>query len=110
MQYLINNGGFLMSLKRVHPKYERITSNWGNMSLRIEMGKRIDDWLSVFENDNKGILLKLLSSFFYYDEEHVKKKAKSLYEAFIDQFEGNPSDIIYTKIVEHSKILPLMQQ
>lgn len=87
-----------MSLKRLHPKYENITSKWGNMSLRIEMGKRIDNWLSVFPNDNKGILLKLLSSFYYYDEAHVKGKAKSLYEAFINRFEGDPSEIIYTKI------------
>ena len=67
-----------MAGTRKHPKYEEITSRWGGMDVRHEFSKRIDTWLSAFDESEHPLLLTLLSHFYYYSEKCLRKKAKEL--------------------------------
>ena len=93
-----------MSLHRLHPKYERITEKWGNMKTRRDLGVRIDNWLSLFPDDRKELLLQLLSSFYYYSEELVRNRVKTLYELFVSQYEGDQSKTVYSKILNKHRV------
>ncbi|MBR6574223.1 MAG: hypothetical protein IKK61_04455 [Clostridia bacterium] len=48
------------------------------MDVRHEFSKRIDTWLSVFDESEHPLLLALLSHFYYYSEKGLRKKAKEL--------------------------------
>lgn len=87
-----------MSTKRKHPKYEDITSRWGGMKIRVEFEKCIDDWLKEFPVKNHPFLLELLSNFYYYCEEEIKKKVQELYKAFVDDYYGDLEEVVFTKV------------
>ena len=89
-----------MSTIRRHYKYEDISSRWGGMQLREEMDLRLDKWLSGFSDEEKKLMLELLSFFYYYSEERVKERVVELYQKFLESFDGKLSDIIFTKILK----------
>lgn len=90
-----------MSTKRKHPKYEEITSRWGGMDVRHEFSKRIDIWLSAFDEAQRPLLLTLLGEFYYYSEKQLTKKAKELKAAFDKEYVGDDSLIFTTVIKEY---------
>lgn len=87
-----------MASQRSHPKYEYLTSRWGGMKLRIELGERIDKWLENFSQEEQELLLDLLSRFYYYSEEKIKEKTKELYQKFVSKYKEDSSQAVYSKI------------
>lgn len=89
-----------MSSTRKHYKYEYLTSRWGDMKLRKEMGPRIEAWLSGFPKEEQKLILDLLSNFYYYSEKRINEKVEELYKEFIESYTGSPADVIFTKIIK----------
>ena len=89
-----------MSSGRKHPKYENITESWGGMRVREDFAERIDKWLQAFPQEEHAFLLELLMHFYYYSEERVKEKVVELHDAFLETFQGNLREVVYTKIIK----------
>ncbi len=93
-----------MSSGRKHPKYENITSRWGGMKIREDFAGRIDKWLQAFPEEEHPFLLELLMQFYYYSEERIKEKVVELYDAFIKEYQGDASAVVYTKIIKEQGV------
>lgn len=89
-----------MSVGRKHPKYEEITSKWGGMKVREEFEGRITNWLKVFPQEEHPFLLELLSHFSYYCEEKIPPKVIDLHNFFLNKYQLNKNDLVYTKIIK----------
>lgn len=87
-----------MASQRSHPKFEYLTSRWGGMQLRIELGERIEKWLSHFSKEEQELLLDLLSKFYYYSEEKIKAKTKELYNKFVSKHNDIAEQVVYSKV------------
>ena len=85
-----------MASQRSHPKFEYLTSRWGGMQLRIELGERIEKWLSHFSKEEQELLLDLLSKFYYYSEEKIKAKTKELYNKFVSEHNDIADQVVYS--------------
>lgn len=81
-----------------HVKYENITSKWGNMEVRREFAKKIDDWLAQFTDEEQKVLLELLKSFFYYSDGLMQKNAKRLFELLIKHIGAEDNSMIYCSV------------
>lgn len=87
-----------MASQRSHPKFEYLTSRWGGMQLRIELGERIENWLTHFSKEEQELLLDLLSKFYYYSEEKIKIKTKELFNNFTCEHKDIIDQIVYSKV------------
>lgn len=87
-----------MASQRRHPKFEYLTSRWGGMQLRIELGDRIEKWLTHFSEEEQKLLLELLSKFYYYSEEKIKVKTKELYDKFVFEHNDIAEQVVYSKV------------
>ena len=87
-----------MSDKRRHAPYEYITSRWGGMRLRAELGERIKTWLSAFDENEQAILIELLEYFSFYDEKLIDKKVVALFQVFRTNNESIVDEVVYTKM------------
>ena len=87
-----------MASQRKHPKFEYLTSRWGGMQLRFELGDRIEEWLTHFSKDEQDLLLDLLSKFYYYSEEKIKFKTKELYDKFVSGHKDVIERVVYSKV------------
>ena len=93
-----------MSSGRKHPKYENITSRWGGMKTREDFAERIDKWLQAFPEEEHTFLLELLMQFYYYSEERIKEKVVQLFDAFMEKYQGDVNEVIYTKIIKEQGV------
>ena len=96
--------GVYMSSGRKHPKYEDITSRWGGMKIREDFAERIDKWLQAFPEEEHTFLLELLMQFYYYSEERIKEKVAQLFDAFMEKYQGDVNEVIYTKIIKEQGV------
>ncbi len=93
-----------MSDHRKRPPYEYLTSRWGGMKLRYEIGTRIEEWLLAFPESERPFLLELLEHFYYYSEKRVKQKVKELFALFQKSRGENIGDVTYTKIFKEQGV------
>lgn len=93
-----------MSGHRKHPPYEQLTSRWGGMKLRQEMGTRIKEWLSAFPESEHAFLLELLEHFYYYSEKRIKEKVKELFALFQKECGRKVDEATYTKILKEQGV------
>lgn len=87
-----------MASYRKHPPYEYLTSRWGGMKIREELGMRIDKWLAAFDESEKPLLLELLSNFYYYTEERIEDNVSLLQKRFEDEYQSDAKQAVYTKM------------
>lgn len=69
-------------------KYHAITKKWGNNKECRMFARRIDKWLSQFEENEKPLMLDLLRHFTYYSERTIKKQVVKLFEEFKKVYNG----------------------
>lgn len=93
-----------MSNHRKRPPYEYLTSRWGGMKLRQEIGTRIEKWLSAFPESEHPFLLELLEHFYYYSEKRIKEKVKELFSLFQKSCGEKANDVTYTKILKEQGV------
>lgn len=93
-----------MTTQRKRPPYEDLTSRWGGMKLRYELGSRIEGWLSAFRAEEQPLLLDLLSKFYYYSEDRIKDKVKELYSKFCNQYDQDAGNAIYIKMFKEQGV------
>ena len=93
-----------MSNHRKHPPYEYLTSRWGGMKLRQEIGTRIEKWLSAFPESERPFLLELLEHFYYYSEKRIKEKVKELFASFQKSCGEKSNSATYTKILKEQGV------
>lgn len=87
-----------MASYRKHPPYEYLTSRWGGMKIREELGTRIEKWLAAFDESEKDLLLELLSKFYYYTEERIEDNVLLLHKRFVGEYPSDVKQAVYTKM------------
>lgn len=93
-----------MSNHRKRAPYEYLTSRWGGMKLRQEIGTRIEKWLSAFPEAEHPFLLELLEHFYYYSEKRIKEKVKELFTLFQKSCGEEANDVTYTKVLKEQGV------
>lgn len=93
-----------MPSHRKHPPYEYLTSRWGGMKLRQEIGVRIEEWLSAFPESEHPFLLELLEHFYYYSEKKVREKVKELFALFQKSCGEKVDAVTYTKVFKEQGV------
>ena len=89
-----------MPSQRKHPPFENITSRWGGMKIRAEFGPKIEEWLSLFEDKDRPLLIELLNSFQYYSEKRVRDKVKALFQLFEKECSTDIGNVVFSKPVK----------
>lgn len=89
-----------MSNTRKHPPYERITSRWGGMETRIELGTKIAEWISLFGEEDQSLIVELLGSFQYYTEKRIGEKVVELFRVFREKHPYALNTAVYCKPVK----------
>lgn len=87
-----------MENEEQHLEYEFITKNWGPLNLRRKYDPLIREWLIDCSKEEKGILLRLLENFDYYDEDIIKTNLVELENKFKDKYTGKHEELIFTGI------------
>ena len=79
-------------------KYKDIISSWGDQDFGDEFEVKIDDWLLQFKEEDKGMMLELLSKFSYYREALFTKQVKCVYGKFLNAYPDWKNDSLIFKM------------
>ena len=89
-----------MSNQRKHYPYEAITSRWGGMKIRDEFGRKIENWLLAFEEEDRPFLIELLGHFQYFSEQRISEKVIDLFQLFKKTYHSDAEKAVYIKPVK----------
>ena len=79
-------------------KYHSITHQWGNDAFCKEFSEHLYNWLQQFSEEERPLMLILLRNFYYYTEERLNARVKTLNEQFKTKYSDDYERTVFAGI------------